>query len=288
MSDKSLEMFRTLASCGNNSATGRIFNTSHSTVSRTIDNLETYLHTKLVNRDSTPLTLTETGLFLVNLIDDEMCTSQQIRRYICETESPQIRIYFSFPVSWHTVSDRLGKLKRNDPSIRIKPYVADKIRIRALMKERIPDITILPDEVCIRNYRIVESVNDYEWGIVASPGLPLTDKIYIESDNLKKTPFIIPDEQSCIDPIREWIKDDARIEKADTYNCYDVLHGMIKDGYGCAFAPLEAKESLEQMGLVFYTCYPRIFTSIYFYSRWYKDMSDELKDFFEHPDISLI
>ena len=81
MTEESLEIFRIVAECGSNTEAARILNMSQSSISRALTKLETRYNTKLLNRDSSPFTLTKNGFFLKNRIDRGMSVSQQLARY---------------------------------------------------------------------------------------------------------------------------------------------------------------------------------------------------------------
>lgn len=288
MADEGLDVFRTVADCGNNAAAARVLNKDPSCISRTISGLEKDYDTKLFDRRRKPFTLTESGLFLVNMIDNGLSTEQKLRRFVEERSSRQIRIGYSFPFSWHTLSRKISKLKRNDPDIMFRVSFADKTHIRNLLFENQLDLAVLPDKLHFRDYKIFEIISEYEWGVAVPSGVPVTDKQYVEPYDLEMLPLLVPAEQTCTEAISMWFGDSIKALRADSYDSTETMIGMMNEGFGYAFAPRADIPTLSKNNISFYPCSPKIMTSLYVYTRWNKDMSEELKTFLLSPEGQII
>ena len=281
MTEEGWEIFSIVAECGSNSEAARILNISQSSVSRAITRLENKYNTKLLNRDSTPFTLTRNGAFLKDQIDRGMSMSQQLTRFIQEQNSEQIRIGYAFPVSWHLIATNICKIKQTDPGIKIIVYQEDKFRLRYLLSEGQLDLAILPDKLCLSEYTITETISDLDWGVAAPCGVPISDKKYVEPEDLTDLPLLIPVELTCADAIAEWYGDRNKIHNADTYNNMETMRGLINNGFGYGFAPKIEQYDLYKHDISVHVCYPRIVTTVYVYTRTAGGGSDILMKLLE-------
>lgn len=279
MTYKDLYVFRTVADCGNIREAARRLNTKPSTVSRKMSSLESDTGSKLMNRDCQPITLTEDGLYLVNMIDDGLSTTQKLRSFREKRQSCQLNIGYAFPVSWDMLSYKLYKLKQTNPHVNAMVRSADKIRIRNLLIEGQLDLAILPDKLFFRNYRIIEEINNYEWGFAAPCGVPLSDRDYLIPEDIEGVPLLIPFEINCAAAIRKWYGDDIRMNISCTYNCQELLINMISSGFGYGFAPRLVKRKLERFNITYYMLSPKLETNLYVYCKWQNDASEILQKF---------
>lgn len=288
MADDGLDIFRLVAGCGNNAAVARSLHKDPSRISRAISDLEKNYNTKLFDRSSKPLTLTDSGLFLANMIDNGLSTEQKLKRFVKEKSTRHIKLAFSYPFSWNTLARKIVKLKLNDPDIMFLEGPSDKTQIRNLLFESQLDLALLPDRLYFRDYKIMELLSGYEWGVAVPSGVPVTDKPYVEPYDLEMMPLLMPMEKTCADAIAGWFKDSEICNHADIYNSMSTMIGMINAGFGCAFMPKAEIPALGNSHITFYPCYPKLTTPLYVYTRWNKDMSEELKSFLLSPDGQII
>ena len=267
MTDKGLVIFRTVADCTSNSEAARILNISQPTVSRALSRLEDELGTKLLNRDSFPLELTPHGMILKNMIDEDMGTKERFKRYISDQSIRQIKVGTSFPAVCDYISDKLDKLKRDEPGIKILTYSGDNIGIRNMLALRQLDVAVLPDRINCSDYLITKVIADYEWGVIAPEGVPVSDKLFVEREDLNSLPLLIPVESSSNHAVCYWLGDSDRVHHSDTYNSVETLVDLMRRGYGAGFAPMALSSYLQLKNFSFYICYPRIVTTVYIYSR---------------------
>ena len=284
MTEEGLNIFNMVAECGSNSEAARILHIPQSRVSRTITRLENQFGTKLINRDTTPFTLTKNGCFLKYQLDRGMSLSQQLNRFIEEQNLQQIQIGYSFPVSWKIISRQVYRLKQFDPKIKICVSGKDQFQLRRLLSEGQLDFAISPDKLHYPDYHLIEIIDDYELGLVAPSGIPLTKRRFVERDDLIRYPLLIPDEKNSAQAIAEWIGNLIYLRNFDTYNNLETMIGLINNGFGVGFAPKEDRYLFDVPRLTYYVSHPKIVIPLYVYTRWKRDMSDELRmflDFYE-------
>lgn len=277
MTDKGLEIFRIVADCSSNSEAARILNISQPTVSRALTNLEKELGAKLLNRDTIPLELTRHGMVLKNMIDEDMGTRERFKRYISESSLRQIKVGTSFPAVCTYISDKVDELKKSEPGIKIMAYSGDNVGIRNMLALRELDIAVLPDRINCSDYLITKVIADYEWGVIAPEGVPVSDKLFVEREDLSSLPLLIPVESSSNHAVCEWLGDSDKVHHSDTYNSVETLVDLMRRGYGAGFAPMALSHYLQLRSFSFYICYPRIVTTVYIYSRKDYERSEVLK-----------
>lgn len=267
MTEEGLEIFSLVAECGSNSEAARILNISQSSVSRAISRLGAGFNTKLLNRDSTPFTLTKSGAFLKNQIDRGMSMSQQLSRFIQEQDTAQVKIGYTFPVSCHLISKYLTALKMYCPEIKITALLEDKYLIRYYLSEGQLDFAVIPDKFNLSEYRIMDVIEDFDWCFAAPSGVPVTRNKYVEPEDIAGLPILLPTEITCSDAITGWYGDRNTISNPDSYNSTGTLKELIKGGCGYGFIPRAEQDHLETKDTSVYVCYPRIVTTIYIYTR---------------------
>ncbi|MBR1797592.1 MAG: LysR family transcriptional regulator [Clostridiales bacterium] len=279
MTDKGLLIFSTVADCGSNTEAARILNMSQSNVSRSITNLEVELDTKLINRDHSPFTLTLYGAFLKNEIDNGMSISQRFTRFINERRVRNIKVGLAFPSSSKLITDSLLSFKHRYPDIPVKLYAGDNASIRHKLLDKDLDIAILPDILNYQDYRIVRTIDDYEWGVAVPEGIELTERSYVEPDDLDGYPLLVPEDRSSLRSISEWYGDLDKLITSDSFNSKDMLEALFLKGNGCSFAPRSYSDDLRTKNISFYICSPRIFTSLYIYIRRRSDSPELIESF---------
>jgi len=279
MTEESLEIFRIVAECGSNTEAARILNMSQSSISRALTKLETRYNTKLLNRDSSPFTLTKNGFFLKNRIDRGMSVSQQLARYIEEQKIRKLTIGYAFPVSCKGILDTVLRMKILDPDIRIIFNQYDLVSIQSLMSEGQLDIAVLPDRFFLNDYNIIDSGSECVWGIAAPSGYPLTPRKYVEYDDIIEASVLRPFEGACANTVVEWCRGSHSVHHADSYNSTDTLITLIKSGAGIGFAPMHEQEFLIRHDIRLYVCHPKIITSTYVYMRNDFELSESMQSF---------
>ncbi|MBP5181084.1 MAG: LysR family transcriptional regulator [Clostridiales bacterium] len=267
MTDRSLIVFKTVAEHGSNTKAAQILNVSPSTVWRTIIELEREFDTRLFVKGSNPLKLTTQGAYLKNLIDNGLHTTQRFSRFIEMYKNPHIAIGLSFPSGLNTISSRLIKLRDRNPDVFIHPGYGDSRYVRDKLVNKEVDFAVLPERISILDYKLIKTIDKYEWGITAPSGVPLTDRAYLTCEQIMDTPVIFPTESSCLRAISDWMGFEVSTIRSNTYNDSNSLLDMIKSGFGIAFAPIAERQNLVNNNLAFYYCYPKIFTSLYIYSK---------------------
>lgn len=282
MKEKEIKIFCMVADCGNCSEVARALGMSPSSILRTIERIEKELGTLLFYRDKTLLTLTVNGTFIRNQLEREMSISQQLARFIKEQHTNPVRIGYSFPASRHLVFPNIYRLRQFLPEVRITLVQEDKYWIRHLLSEGELDIAVLPDRISFGNYRIIETVSDYDWIAAVPSGVPLSDRRYLEPSDLKGIPLLVPIETTCAAAISEWFGDSNKLNNADTYNNMETLTGLINNGFGYGFAPVMECSYLHNFNISTYICHPKIVTSIYVYMKCKNDLSDTLRKTMDH------
>jgi Transcriptional regulator len=267
MTDKSLIAFKTVAECGNKARAARILNVSPTTIWRIILELEEEFNTPLFIKGRDPLVLTIHGVFLKNLLDNGLNTKQRFNRFIEMNKNHQISLGLAFPSGWNLIAHYIMELKMKDPDILIHTDCGDSRHVRDLLMNKEIDIAVLPDKINCLDYKVIKVIDDYEWGIAAPAGIPLTNRRYIEYKDIGEAPMIFPTDRSCLLSVSEWLGYDVYLERQNTYNDMNALSGMIRSGFGLAFVPEAVKPTLEEKNLSYYSCFPKVFTSLYIYAR---------------------
>ncbi|MCR5593117.1 MAG: LysR family transcriptional regulator [Saccharofermentans sp.] len=267
MTDKSLIAFKTVAECGNKAKAAQLLNVSTTTIWRIIIDLEEEFNIPLFIKGKDPLVLTIHGVFLKNLLDNGLNTTQRFNRFIEMNKNHQVSIGIAFPSGWHSIDRYIAELMIKDPSVIIHPQYGDSRQVRDLLMNKEIEFAVLPDRINCLDYRIIKVIEGYEWGIAAPSGIPLTNRLYVENKDIEGIPLIFPTDRSCLSSISEWLGYEIALERQNTYNDTNTLSGMIKSGFGLAFVPSAEKPGLKEKNLSYYSCLPKIFSSIYIYAK---------------------
>lgn len=164
-----IRIFLAVARQGGLTSAAQHLGINHTTVARRLTGLETALHTRLVNRTPTGVTLTAAGqnfLLHAERIEIEAQAAEQ-RVYAADgTISGKVRLATREGVGAWLICPKVAQLKRRHPQLNLD--LVSEARTISLLK-RDADITIslqYPSQSRV----IVQKLTDYRLGLYASPG----------------------------------------------------------------------------------------------------------------------
>jgi DNA-binding transcriptional LysR family regulator len=164
-----IRIFLAVARQGGLTSAAQNLGINHTTVARRLTGLETALHTRLVNRTPTGVTLTPAGqsfLLHAERIEIEAQRAEQ-RVYAADgTISGKVRLATREGVGAWLICPRVAELKRRHPALNLD--LVSEARTISLLK-RDADITISL-QYPSQNRVVVQKLTDYRLGLYASPG----------------------------------------------------------------------------------------------------------------------
>ena len=164
-----IRVFLTVARQGGLTSAAQHLGINHTTVSRRLTSLETSLHTRLVNRTPTGVTLTPAGqkfLDHAERIEHEALSAEQHVYSADGTVSGKVRLATREGVGAWLICPKVAELNRRYPDLKLE--LVSEARTISLLK-RDADITIslqYPSQSRV----IVQKLVDYRLGLFASPG----------------------------------------------------------------------------------------------------------------------
>jgi DNA-binding transcriptional LysR family regulator len=163
-----IRIFLAVARQGGLTSAAQNLGINHTTVARRLTGLETTLHTRLVNRTPTGVTLTPAGqnfLLHAERIEIEAQAAEQ-RVYAADgTISGKVRLATREGVGAWLICPKVAQLKRRHPALNLD--LVSEARTISLLK-RDADITISL-QYPSQNRVVVQKLTDYRLGLYASP-----------------------------------------------------------------------------------------------------------------------
>jgi DNA-binding transcriptional LysR family regulator len=164
-----IRIFLAVARQGGLTSAAQNLGINHTTVARRLTGLESALHTRLVNRTPTGVTLTPAGqsfLLHAERIEIEAQIAEQQVYAADGTISGKVRLATREGVGAWLICPKVAQLKRRHPALNLD--LVSEARTISLLK-RDADITISL-QYPSQNRVVVQKLTDYRLGLYASPG----------------------------------------------------------------------------------------------------------------------
>lgn len=235
-----LETFRLIAETGSFTHAGQILNTTQSTVSMRIAQLERELGVQLLDRSKRAIRLTSIGRNLLRYAEEFHTLTNELKRDIAnpETTPAVIRIGVAELIALTWLPRLVSELNRQYPKLDVQIDVG----LSGNMYERVMraeiDICLHPAEIPLDAALKTTLLGNVNFAYMASPHLDLPDRRLRPSD-LIKSPMISFGPASIISETQErWFaKCGARSINFKWSNSMEVCAGLVRSGLGISFLP---------------------------------------------------
>lgn len=241
MNFQQLETFRWVAALGSFTKAAAKLNTTQSTISMRISELENELGAQFLDRTKRQIKLTRSGEDLLEYATNihEQVTALKAKIANPETMTGSIKIGVAELIALTWLPDLVAKLSHLFPNIDIELEVglAGDIREKTLNGDT--DLGIIPGNGKFGDGIEAISLGAIRFAFMASPKLGVPDRQLLPKD-LEDWPLISLGPNSILSDLQEsWFKDhDARPKKQDRTNSMEISAGLVRSGLGVSLLPL--------------------------------------------------
>ncbi|MFT6581395.1 MAG: DNA-binding transcriptional LysR family regulator [Alphaproteobacteria bacterium] len=235
-----LETFRLIAETGSFTRASQILNTTQSTVSMRIAQLERELGVQLLDRSKRAIRLTSIGRNLRRYAEEFHTLTNALKRDIAnpETTPGVIKIGVAELIALTWLPQLVGELNRQYPKLDVEIDVG----LSGNMYERVLrgeiDICLHPAEIPLDPALKSTLLGNVKFAYMASPRLNLPVR-RLRPRDLIKTPLISFGPASMLSETQErWFtKSGARSINFKWSNSMEVCAGLVRSGLGISFLP---------------------------------------------------
>lgn len=210
------------------------------TLSRQLIQLETELGTKLFERSSHNIRLTEDGMLLkrraqelVQLADK---TEQEFKRGE-EQISGSIAIGSGETNNVQVIADIIRKFQSEYPMVQYDLYTANADDIKERIDKGILDIGLLMEPVDITKYSFIRLKRKERWGLLVSYDSELAGKSSVSAEDLLDVPVFLPQRPILRNEVEGWLGEYYdQIHVTGTYNLINNAAVMVEKMWARHFA----------------------------------------------------
>lgn len=238
MEIRKLRYFLTVAREENITKAADFLHISQPSLSVQLQELEKEIGKKLLIRGKRKITLTDDGVVLRKRAEEILSLVEKTERELSnnnENVSGIISIGSGETKAINKLLQIAKELTQEYPNIQYDLFNGDAEAVTDKLDKGLLDFGILIEPVDIKKYeRIRLNVTD-SWGLLMLSSNPLSQKEYIEFDDLSNLPLITPKRSGLQQEIASWIKNDFKsLNVVATYNFLLNAILLVQNGFGNA------------------------------------------------------
>lgn len=208
------------------------------TLSRQLQQLEEELGTRLFERSSHNIRLTEDGQLLKRRAQEIAAMVDKTEKEFChsgEDVSGEVSIGSGETKSVHELAEMLCRFQEEYPAVAFDFYTANADDIKERLDKGLLDIGLLTEPADITKYNFIRLKRREKWGILVRRDSRLAEKQSIEPEDLLQIPLLMVKRPLVQTELANWFGDYYnRIHIAATYNLINNAAVLVEKGLGCA------------------------------------------------------
>lgn len=210
------------------------------TLSRQIADLEYELGTKLFERKSHKIQLTQEG-FLLKRYAQEMVDLEEKTKSQFSDEQKNISGIISFGcgelLSMSYLASIMTDFQKKYPDIKYDIFSGNADNTKELIQRGILDFGLLLEPVDIAQYQFIKIPIEEKWGLFVKSDSPLAKQKCIKASDLKDVPLFIPKRESIKNELLNWLGTySEKIKIVGTHTLFYNTAMMIKQGAGASIS----------------------------------------------------
>ncbi len=209
------------------------------TLSRQLMQLETELGTKLFERSSHNIRLTEDGMLLKRRAQELVQLADKTEREFKRGEeqiSGSIAIGSGETNNVQVIADIIRKFQTEYPLVQYDLYTANADDIKDRIDKGLLDIGLLMEPVDITKYSFIRLKRKERWGLLVSYDSELAGKSSVSPKDLLNVPVFLPQRPILRNEVEGWLGEDYdEIHVIGTYNLINNAAVMVEKNVGAAF-----------------------------------------------------
>lgn len=209
------------------------------TLSRQLIQLETELGTKLFERSSHNIRLTEDGMLLRRRAQELVQLADKTEREFKQGEeqiSGSIAIGSGETNNVQVLADIIRRFQADYPMVQYDLYTANADDIKDRIDKGLLDIGLLMEPVDITKYSFIRLKHKERWGLLVSKDSELAEKSSVSPKDLVNVPVFLAQRPILRNEIEGWLGDYYdQIHILGTYNLINNAAVMVEKNVGAAF-----------------------------------------------------
>ena len=209
------------------------------TLSRQLMQLEEELGTKLFERSSHSIRLTEDGMLLRRRAQELVQLADSVEkefRHSKEEMSGTISIGSGETGSMQELAEIIRDFQEKYPLVQYDLYTATADEIKERLDKGLLDIGLLTEPVDIMKYSFIRMKRKEKWGILVRRDSKLAEKMSIAPSHLQDVPVFLALRALVKNEIEGWFGDYYdQVQIAGTYNLNTNAAVMVRNHIGVAF-----------------------------------------------------
>ena len=209
------------------------------TLSRQLMQLEEELGTKLFERSSHSIRLTEDGMLLRRRAQELVQLADSVEkefRHSKEEMSGTISIGSGETGSMQELAEIIRDFQEKYPLVQYDLYTATADEIKEKLDKGLLDIGLLTEPVDIMKYSFIRMKRKEKWGILVRRDSKLAEKTSIGPSDLLDVPVFLAHRALVKNEIEGWFGDYYdQVQIAGTYNLINNAAVMVRNHIGVAF-----------------------------------------------------
>ena len=209
------------------------------TLSRQLMQLEEELGTKLFERSSHSIRLTEDGMLLRRRAQELVQLADSVEkefRHSKEEMSGTISIGSGETGSMQELAEIIRDFQEKYPLVQYDLYTATADEIKERLDKGLLDIGLLTEPVDIMKYSFIRMKRKEKWGILVRRDSKLAEKTSIGPSDLLDVPVFLAHRALVKNEIEGWFGDYYdQVQIAGTYNLINNAADMVRNHIGVAF-----------------------------------------------------
>lgn len=232
-------------------------------LSKQMIDLENKLGKKLFIRGKKEIVLTEEGLLLRKRAEEIINLLEKTQKEISSDEKMIGDIFLGGSIPKSVIA-KIVKLREEYPDIKFHFYSGDAIDVSERLDHGSLDFAIMLEPIDNNKYDFI-SLNEYSrWGIIVKSEDELTNKKFIEREDLIKLPLIMHQRVGLQNQIAHWAK--TNLEDLNIVATYNVIGNspiqLVKQGLGYFLTTNDLFDSYAGESISFIPLEPAIPTSL--------------------------
>ncbi len=268
-----------------------VLHTSQPNLSRQLTELEEEVGTKLFERGSRKITLTEEGMFLCKrakeIIELLERTESDLSSFN-EITSGDVYIGAAETHAMRLIAHAIQSLREIYPQILYHFFSGSTVEVKEQLDKGLLDFGILVDQLDPQKYDYFRlPVND-TWGVLMRRDSPLAKLEAIRPDDIRDKPLLCAQQMLDANEISGWLGEAFKnLNVVTTFNLITTPAMMVEEGLGYTFTFDKLVNTTGDCNLCFRPLEPKFETGLYLVWKKYQIFTKPAKAFLQQVQQSL-
>ena len=232
-----LQYFLMVAEEENITKAAALLHVTQPTLSRQLKQLEDELGVKLFERSSHNIFLTKDGMLLKQRAQEMITLAEKTKQELQQANalSGEIALGSGESNGMYIVADIISGFRKRYPQIRFEIYTDSADGIKERFEHGLIDFAIFLEPVEPGKYNFIRMPQKDTWGVMMRNDHPLAQKGYVEPDDLREIPLLMPGRFLIQKEWASWFG--GQMDNLNIVVTYNLLYNaalLVENGVGSA------------------------------------------------------